>query len=188
MHLAKNQGILEFLSILRPAYNDEDWSPIFESLRMPNLRILICGNIKLFTTSSLITMLNSCSVLQKLDLDCLNSTFDSALIRLLCTMNSVRSLQIKNVEFRDALALMTFLERFPELETLGLEYISLPPEFPEYFQCLPQLKALTISEITWIRNESQQVNIDEAFARFLSQLAYGAKLEYLRLISIPELK
>ncbi|KAI8142873.1 hypothetical protein BJV82DRAFT_612545 [Fennellomyces sp. T-0311] len=171
-HLAKSQAILEFLSIGNHGPQDDDWSSVFQSLQLPQLHTLAIRGIQL-SGDSLVTVLNHCPSLAKLDLFCPDLSLDSATIRSLTTMRYLRSLKYHSKLDND-LSLLTMLERFPALEKFFLYKTTLSVKLPCYFEHPTRLAYLSLVAIKW--KHDQEMDSDQDVAYFLQSLALKSNL------------
>ncbi|KAI8145173.1 hypothetical protein BJV82DRAFT_667073 [Fennellomyces sp. T-0311] len=188
-YLAAVQDTLEVLAISRYSSVDDDWSPVFDSLRMPNLRALICSETTFRTVSSLVTMLNSSPLLQKLDLCCSNFTVDLTLARSFHNMHMVRYLRIRRIKFQDGPSMATFFDRFSALETLETFAVVLPLELPDNFRCPRRLKSLTMIANRWDHmGFVRDIDTDQTIADFLEHLFRNSRLETIKLTAMRMIK
>ncbi|KAI8148007.1 hypothetical protein BJV82DRAFT_709694 [Fennellomyces sp. T-0311] len=167
-HLTKNQVTLEALSIIR---FDLQWSAMFVSLQMPNLRTLSLINHRC-SPGSLIAMLNRCPALEKLDLQ-----------------HRLQSLHWNIPTNQRQLPLFMVLEQCPVLEQLVIaardEFLMLP----NGFMGLRQLKSLEADVNSWSMHMRDQHTPERkaVVAQFFKHLADNSKLEKIKFSNISTL-
>ncbi|KAI8136934.1 hypothetical protein BJV82DRAFT_584145 [Fennellomyces sp. T-0311] len=180
-YVTRNQSTLENLFIQPIVREDFDlmyqWSPVFQSLQLPQLRTLHL-DITHRDTASLISLLNHCPALEGLYIFSGQLVFDPQTLGSLTKLQRLRSLTCPYLHI-DGLCLMMLLDCCPRLEELSLGSPFIPFNIPRYpFNGLNELKHLHISHIEWT-DAGDVSDKDEAFASVFQHITANSKLETL---------
>ncbi|KAI8137584.1 hypothetical protein BJV82DRAFT_583613 [Fennellomyces sp. T-0311] len=113
-------------------------------------------------------------------------TLNPSTLSSLHSMKSVVSLHLCYINFRDVeFDFSLTLERFPALEALYLEELTLPCKLSQTFHPPQQLTILKLDSITWDNSCCQEAGT--AVASFLRQLIGQSGLEVLQLVRIEDM-
>ncbi|KAI8140147.1 hypothetical protein BJV82DRAFT_624048 [Fennellomyces sp. T-0311] len=177
-HLLQNQQTLKHLSINAYPYfaSKGDWSSVFRSLHLFQLRTLECYEIQ-FDIASLIAILNQCPRLDTLILRRIPLIFDESSVRQLRRIPRLRKLDLEGGTFDDEFRLTTLFERFPALETLQLSRVSTTLDLDAVMEHLKQLKYLELIDINRLKCNQPMTELTAA--------ARQSKIQVVNLDSVP---
>ncbi|KAI9250997.1 hypothetical protein BDA99DRAFT_563912 [Phascolomyces articulosus] len=168
-HLQKQQQRLGHLRLVKPIFHHDgrDWSPIFQSLHLYQLRTLICDRIDFSDMSSLITLLNTCArTIQIVDVDIrvlglhtMHLTVDQSIIEGLHVLQHLHTLRLCGFSFPNKASVVTLLERVPGLEKWVLQesLVTFNVE-PIVFESLKNLNTLELVDVHWDDSELNNDN------------------------------
>ncbi|KAG2220797.1 hypothetical protein INT45_012466 [Circinella minor] len=189
--LRKYKDTLKHIKMFFPAPGSPfDYTDIFESIAMQNLRTLCC-DIMDYSMVSIITLLNTChNTIQEVQLQANDDSYilDAPALQSLQTLPQLRTLAIKPITFADESSVVALLKRLPALENLILKQnkpITLPKEAGPL---LKNLRHLTLTRgYTWERDETQrECRLLKDSNLFVSLAQSGSKLESVKLKSCKD--
>ena len=209
--LTKHQHRLAYLKLkLRAHYGSVsvrgiDWGPMFQLLRMNQLRTFICQYID-FNITSVFIMLNNCPVIETLELHYSvgfdQMDIDQISLESMHTYPTLRSLTLSWFDIDDELSLTTFFGRLPGLEELTITSMYMPSFekifHTHFYQCFQQLKYLYMDNVilkqdTKEPGEEERLtaitnNNSETFASFFTNLSlaqdYAQNIQTIHLWNI----
>ncbi|KAI8137051.1 hypothetical protein BJV82DRAFT_636981 [Fennellomyces sp. T-0311] len=182
--LTESQHILEFFAInpLAISSNGSALPIMLSTLQLPQLHTLDIHDVE-FDGASIVSLLNHCPSLRTLNLEYEGLEFDSSNFHRLNPMISLHNFSVTWMELVGELSLLTFLERFPSIETLSLYRLTAPAIFPDGCEGPRQLKKLDLFDLEW-RHGDNQPDPKEAPAHLFRWFAMYSKLEAVSVLAV----
>ncbi|KAI8143299.1 hypothetical protein BJV82DRAFT_612224 [Fennellomyces sp. T-0311] len=188
LNLSKVRDTLEYFSLRVCVQPHEaiDWSPVFRTLQLPNLRALYLYDSIHFDVASFFTMFNHSPLMETLVLGCHHISLDTPAIETLQIMPRLRSLELFSIFPLKDDTLFLLLDRLPVLEQLMIRDSTVPLMLPyTNHQCPTQLKLLDLTSVTFDYHGDESITKEEAVAYFIQYFFTHSKIETVHLTNVP---